>query len=179
MNICLIGYRATGKSTVGAELARRIGFSFVDTDQRIEHREQKTISEMFAEQGEPYFRDVEEAVVADELRNQNQVLSLGGGAVMREATRERLKNADIVIWLQADTAEIMRRLSQDPNTQQQRPGLTDLPAEAEVTHLLAVRTPIYEQCATITIATAGRTPGDIVDEIVSRMESPSSEGVSE
>ena len=160
-------------------MARRLGITLVDTDRQIEQREQRTVANIFADDGEAYFRDAEEAVVANCLQNDNQILSLGGGAVLRDATRERIKSTEAVVWLKADIDSILRRLSDDPNTQTTRPNLTDLPARTEVQQLLEIRTPIYESCATLAIETTDRTPAEIVDEIVTNLSLPSRGGTAE
>jgi shikimate kinase len=170
MVITLIGYRGTGKTTVGAELAGRLGWEFVDTDSLIEQRAGKSIAEIFAEEGEPRFRNLERSIVREQLARDRVVLSVGGGAVLDEANRQAIRQAGPAVWLQASTDMIVARITADPASDRQRPALSaqkDL--RDEVTLLLARREPLYDDTATIRIETDGRTPAAIVDEILAQL----------
>ena len=160
---------ALGKTTIGSELATRLNMPFVDTDKAIEMSTGRTISQIFEEGGESKFRDIEADVVAHELSVANGVISLGGGAILREETRMRLKDCDCVIWLQADVRTIAARLSADTATESQRPNLTTLPAEEEIRTILTQRTPLYSECASLEIDTESKSPTEVVDEILGRL----------
>ncbi|MGL4512706.1 MAG: shikimate kinase [Lacipirellulaceae bacterium] len=171
----LTGYRGTGKTTIARILAKKLSlstgeaWSAIDADDEIELVAGKSIASMFAEEGEPVFRDLEERVVADLCGGERVVVALGGGAVLREATRKRLAEAGPVVWLTAPAEELARRLAADAATALRRPSLTGLPPAEEVARVLAERTPVYAACATFAVATEGRSPELIADEVVARL----------
>ena len=169
MNIVLIGYRGTGKSIVARLLAERLGWAWVDADQCLQERAGRTIREIFDSGGEPLFRDLEEAVIGDLSERDGTVIAAGGGAVLREANREALRRRGKLVWLRADADTILRRLEHDVETAALRPNLTIDGGRAEIEQLLAVREPIYRECADLTVETAGREPGEVADEIVQRL----------
>lgn len=169
MNIALIGYRGTGKSTVARHLALRVGREWIDADVEVEWRAGKSIAAIFADDGEAAFRDLEASVLADLLDRDELVLAAGGGAVLREPTRRRLKARARVVWLRAEPATILDRTAADSTTAARRPGLTTLGGEREVIALLAERTPLYSQCADFDIHTDHQSPAEIAAEIHERL----------
>lgn len=169
MNVILIGYRGTGKSTVAQALGLALGWPWVDADVEIEWRAGKSIASIFADEGEPHFRDLEEQTLAELCRRDRHVVAAGGGAVLREANRLAMQAAGHIVWLRAPVETILERTGRDETTAGRRPNLTSLSGEAEVRNLLAERTPLYEACAELAIDTEGRSPGDIAAEIVERL----------
>lgn len=161
MILSLIGYRGTGKSTVGRLLAERIGWSCVDADERIEQAAGKSIQAIFAEGGEPAFRDWESRVVAELCQQDKTVLAWGGGAILRAENREWICAAGPVVWLRADVATIDQRVNFDPSTQSRRPNLTTAGGRQEIENILAQRTPLYQQCADFQVDTEGMTPLEV------------------
>jgi shikimate kinase len=151
MNLYLIGYRGSGKTTVAAELARLLGWKWLDADDEIERRAGKTIKEMFATTGEQSFRDLEVAVVADLAKRTSHVVALGGGAVLREESRPAIRGSGKVVWLQASPAVLFQRIGADASTAERRPNLTPGGGLAEVERLLTIRAPIYAACADLTV----------------------------
>lgn len=147
MVITLIGYRGSGKSTLAAPLASRLGWDWIDTDVEIEHRAGKTIATMFAEDGEPAFRQLEREVLADLLNKTNLIIAAGGGAILDEGTRERMRNAGLVVWLRASLETLVQRIFADPTTADRRPNLTATGGRAEVESVLKHREPLYRDCA--------------------------------
>ena len=99
MLLTLIGYRATGKTTLARLLAERLGWDWIDADVEIERRAGKSIARIFAEQGEPAFRDLEAQVIADLCRRDRLVLAAGGGAPLRPESRRAMREAGKVVWL--------------------------------------------------------------------------------
>jgi shikimate kinase len=172
--IFLIGPRGSGKSTVAQALAKRLGWEWCDADEVLESRHGTTIRAMFAAEGEVGFRDKEAAVLADLCGGARRVVvATGGGAVLREENRARLRQAGWVVYLTADVATLARRLRQDVTTAERRPALTSgtgPTAEEEITALLTVREPLYRASADCVVQTADRTPEQIVDEIVAVWE---------
>lgn len=164
--IFLIGYRGTGKSTVGRALAARLGYDVVDVDEAIEHRAGKSIAAIFADEGEMAFRDLESQVVIELCRRERTVVALGGGAVLREANREAIVAAGVVVWLTATIDSIAKRLASDGSTRSRRPNLTPDGGRKEIEALLAERTPVYRACATFEISTEEKSAETIANEIV-------------
>jgi shikimate kinase len=143
----LVGLPGSGKSTVGRLLARRLELDFADSDHLIEERIGCPIRDFFESQGEPAFRDAEEAVIADLANSFNGVLATGGGAVLREANRSRLRAAGRGVYLQSTPDELFRRLRHDKN----RPLLqVDDPLQ-RLRVLHAERDPLYRKTAHDTV----------------------------
>lgn len=169
MNIVLIGYRGTGKSSIARCLAERLGWPRCDADERIARRAGKPIAAIFAEDGEAAFRELESHVVGELAKLDQAVIALGGGAVMREENRRAVRERGKVVWLQADAQTIADRLSADANTATQRPQLTGLGGMDEIRELLALREPVYRELADCQIDTVGKTPSQVCDEILFRL----------
>jgi shikimate kinase len=164
-NLFLIGYRATGKSTVGELAARELGWSFVDADALLESRAGRSIREIFQAEGEAGFRRRESALLEELCRETEQVVATGGGVVLAAANRDLLARHGLCAWLEADAATIEARMQADPGTAERRPALT-IGGRAEIDSLLAQRQPLYEQCANARFPVAGRTPAEIARAIV-------------
>ena len=157
--VVLVGPPGAGKTTVGRLLAARRGVAFRDTDADIEAAAGKTIAEIFYDDGEAAFRELEQAAVARALAEHDGVLSLGGGAVLSAQTRELLRGHDVVL-LRVGLADAAKRvgLSRD------RPVLA-LNPRATLAALLAERLPLYREVAGREVDTDGRTPESVVDEL--------------
>ena len=158
----IVGPPGSGKSTVGQLLAARLGVSFRDTDADIVEAAGKPIPDIFVDDGEEHFRALERYAVAKALSGHDGVLGLGGGAVLAEESR-RLLAAHTVVYLTVDLGEAVSRVGLD---QGGRPLLAVNP-RATLRYLMEQRRPLYEEVATYTVDTSGRTPEDVVDEIVS------------
>jgi shikimate kinase len=167
--IFLIGYRGTGKTSVARELAGRLAYDWVDTDDRIEEVAGKTIAEIFADEGESRFREWEASVVAALSSKLRTVVALGGGAVMREGNRQAISAAGPVVWLTASVNTILERVAADSTTARRRPNLTTAGGRAEIESMLAVRTPYYRQCATLVVDTEGKNPAEVAEEIAANL----------
>jgi len=159
-NIILIGFMATGKTTVGSALRDRLGWNFADVDQEIVKREGKSIPEIFSQEGEPYFREIETQVLADLLGTDKQIVSTGGGAVLKETNRDLMKAGGFVVALTAPAEVLIERLSGDTN----RP-LVAGNAEERVHRLLKERMNAYD-FAHITIDTSVYNVKETVELIV-------------
>ncbi|MBK8462921.1 MAG: shikimate kinase [Nigerium sp.] len=157
--VALIGAPASGKTTVGGLLARRLKVDFVDVDAEIERRQGRRIREIFVADGEPAFRALEHDITL-ELLNGPGVVSLGGGAPMNPDIVEALAGLD-TFWLQVDLANAVGRVGADSS----RPLLHG-EVEATLAALIEKRTPFYRAAARHTVATSGRTPGEVVTEIL-------------
>jgi shikimate kinase len=162
--VVLIGPPGSGKTTVGRALAHLLGVEPHDTDQEIEVQQGRSISDIFLDDGEPRFRELERAEVQASLQSHPGVLSLGGGAVMDPTTAASL-TGPTVVFLDVGIADAARRVGFNHS----RPLLAMNP-RAQWKAMMDLRRPVYERLATITVLTTGRTPQDIAAEIVRRME---------
>jgi shikimate kinase len=157
--VVLVGPMGAGKTVVGRLLAARWGVAARDTDADIEAAEGRSISDIFVDSGEDYFRTRERAAVADALAGHDGVLALGGGAVLDPSTREALAG-HTVVFLRVGLADAVRRVGLGTS----RPLLLGN-VRARVKALLDERTPVYEAVATLSVDTDGRSPQDVADEI--------------
>jgi shikimate kinase len=165
--VTLVGYRGTGKSTVAAGLATRLGCGWQDADAVLEERRGCTIATLVRDRGEPAFRDAEAVILADLLASTSGILSTGGGVVLRPDNRRLLRELGRpVIWLTAPADVIRSRLAADPATRDRRPALTGRDPLAEIDDALTAREPLYRECADIAFDTAAAPAEAIVDRIV-------------
>jgi shikimate kinase len=150
-----------GKTTVGAELSRRLGWPLLDTDSEIESRSNMTIREIFDWLGEPHFRELEQQVIESEAVREKRILSLGGGAFMPERNRQLLLTACTVVYLAAPWSYLRPAVQRLKNT---RPLLrSSSPAELE--KLFNTRHPVYNQ-AHVRVSVPGRTPAEVATRIL-------------
>lgn len=163
--LVLVGYRGTGKTTVAPLVADLLGWNWFDMDQVIVEKAGRPVREIFEQQGEAAFRDIEERVLEDLLVCQNVVIAAGGGVVVRETNRHRLKEAPVV-WLKAAPETIERRIAADPATAENRPALTQLDPRKEIRELLQQREPLYAEIADLRVETDTRSPEQIARLIV-------------
>jgi len=159
--IVLVGMMGAGKSTIGRRLAARLGLPFLDADSEIEAAAGMSIPDIFEAHGEPQFRDGEARVIARLLESGPAVLATGGGAFMREETRNRVGAKAISIWLKADADIIMRRVRRRAD----RPLLQTPDPEATLGRLISEREPVYQR-ADLTIWSRDVPHEKIVDECV-------------
>jgi shikimate kinase len=162
--LALIGYRGTGKSTVGRLLARRLGRPFADADAALEARLGCTIAGLFATRGEPVFRDEEAATLRELTARPGLILATGGGVILRASNRELLRRFGLVVWLRADPGLIATRIRGAGLSI--RPALTAAGTLAEVAEVLAFREPLYRETADLEVATDGRSPEQVADAIL-------------
>lgn len=172
MHVYLIGYRGSGKSTIGRKLATRLGRPFVDTDDEVEQTSGRTIREIFASEGETIFRDLEQAAIARvSAATTPTVISLGGGAILREANCQCLKAHGAIVWLEASAENLSQRIAQDSSSGDRRPDLTSRGGYAEVVEVLREREPIYRTLAEKTTRSDLAKPEDVVEEIAAWVKS--------
>jgi len=162
--VILIGYRGSGKTTVGKILAERLGWPFLDADVILEVRAGKSIRAIFADEGEPTFRDLETKIVVEHCAGSQVVLATGGGVVMREENRQALKNG-FVVWLTASPAALWERIQADSSTAERRPPLAGGGIQ-EIERLLSVREPVYQSCADLTIPVESLSPEEAANAIL-------------
>ncbi|AWN26195.1 shikimate kinase [Streptomyces sp. NEAU-S7GS2] len=162
--VVLIGPPGAGKSTVGALLAERLGVGYRDTDADIVETAGRPIAEIFIDQGEPHFRDLERAAVRDALDGHRGVLALGGGAILDEGTRKLLTGLPVV-FLDVQLADAVKRVGLDAP----RPLLAVNPRK-QWRELMERRRPLYTEVARAVIATGERTPEQVAEAILDALE---------
>ena len=164
--VVLIGAPGSGKSSVGRQLAKLTNSEFVDTDALIEAAEGKKISDIFVENGEPYFREVEKKVVLDTLNSKDAVVSLGGGSILNQQVQEKLEPMkDKVIFLEVSISNAAPRVGFN----KERPLLVGNP-RAKWQTLMEERRPIYERLATTRISTDNKKPLQVAQEIAQALK---------
>jgi shikimate kinase len=167
--LALIGYRGTGKTTVGRLVADRLSRPFLDADVELEVRAGRPISAIFAEGGEAAFRDWEERTLAELfLGTPDAIVATGGGAVLRPPNRSRIRDFGFVIWLTAAPDVLASRLAADPAGLIARPPLTSAGTIAEITQMLESRAPLYRELSDVVIDTTDKNPQDVATCVVER-----------
>jgi shikimate kinase len=163
MNIVLIGYRGTGKSTVGRLLASRLGRQLVSTDAEIVKRAQRTVPEIIAQEGWEYFRDLESDICRELAGRDQLVIDTGGGAILRTQNIDALKKHGTLFWLTASVETIAKRIGSDT----QRPSLTGNKSFVdEIEEVLQERVPKYQAAADHVIATDHRSVTQLVETVL-------------
>jgi shikimate kinase len=163
MNLVLIGYRGTGKSTVARLLAETLRMEVVSLDQEIVRQAGRSINEIVAEHGWPHFRDLESAVTMRVCTRDNIIIDAGGGVILREENVQQLRRNGTLFWLRASVPTIVARIERGT----ERPALTaDKSFTEEVEEVLRVRTPLYEGAAHHRIDTDGCGPEQVAAEVV-------------
>lgn len=155
----------SGKSTVGRALARKIGYDFVDSDREIEARCGVDIPTIFEYEGEQGFREREERIIDELTLRSSIVLATGGGSILRQTNRERLRERGTVILLQVDIKEQLRRVSNDGN----RPLLQTENPEERLKSIMIEREPIYNAVAHLKISTDARRMHFVVSRILRQL----------
>ena len=161
----LIGYRGTGKTTVGRLVAASVGWEFVDADVVLEQNAGQTIKQIFDAEGETAFRDRETANLRTLSQRTNSVIATGGGIILREENRALLSRTGFIVWLKASVAELGKRIAADPVTSERRPNLT-VGGAVEIEELVRQREPIYRSCADLEIDTDRRSPEIVAQSIL-------------
>lgn len=165
--VTLVGYRGCGKTTVARLLSRRLGLPSIDADDVLETRAGQSIAAVIALRGEAAFRDLEAEVLAELLAGPPVVLATGGGVVLRQGNRTRLRSSGHpVIWLRAAADVIRSRLAADPTTLSRRPGLTGADPLAEVADALAARESLYSEVSDVAFDTSSEGPERVTARIV-------------
>lgn len=165
--ILVIGMMASGKSTVGAIVAERLGWGYVDSDEQIEQRTGRTVREIFEQDGETAFRAEEKAAMeAAVAGSEPLVVGVAGGAVLDLGTRTLLREEGTVVWLRAEPELLAERVK--AAGQDHRPLLADDP-DGTLRRLDAERRPIYEELADIVVDVEGRTAEELAEHIVQAM----------
>jgi shikimate kinase len=164
-NIALIGFMAVGKSAVGRNLAKRLGWRFVDLDRMIEKRAGLKVREIFESKGEPYFRELEKQTLAELLEQRDHVIATGGGVVMDDENLRLLKDKALIVCLTASTDAILARVGSGTK----RPLLRGPNRRERIEELLKLRAGNYAQ-AHVTVDTSNVTLDQVADQIVAAVD---------
>jgi shikimate kinase len=165
-SIALIGFMGAGKTAVGKVLAEKLGKEFVELDALIERKAGKTIPEIFQQDGEVAFRELEIAVTKEVSEKKNAVIACGGGVVLNQINIDRLREEFSIVYLTASPEVILNRTSSDRN---ERPLLNVTNRASEIRRLLRFRKPFYERAADITIDTSKLDVDSVAEQIIAKL----------
>ncbi|MBQ3514443.1 MAG: shikimate kinase [Lachnospiraceae bacterium] len=161
-NIILIGFMGAGKTAVGNRLSKKLGYEYIDTDQYIEEKEGMTISNIFAEKGEDYFRNLETSVIKElMLREKATIFSTGGGMPLRRENAELLKELGVVVYLKATPDTIYGRVKGDTK----RPLLQCDNPKQKIMDLLEIRNPKYEAACDYAVCVDNKDIQTVAQEV--------------
>jgi len=166
MNLVLIGYRGSGKSTVGRKLASRLKMKFVDIDDLIEDHQGVPISDIVKSHGWGHFRKLERSAIEEITKEDRIIIAPGGGAVLNSDNVNALRKNGLILWLKADKQTLLKRLHQDPGTNTRRPTLTGKGTSEELKEVMSVREPIYERVSEIQIDTSTLDVETVVEKVL-------------
>lgn len=169
-NIILIGYRCTGKTSVGKKLSGRLGLPFFDTDDLIIERAGMPISKIVEKGGWDLFRRKEKEAIEELSSMRESIIATGGGAFDDHENREALKRNGLFVWLAADVKTIMERMLADQDSPARRPSLSHNDIETETAMILKKREPTYRELADLTIDTSEKDIDPIADEICNSLK---------
>ncbi len=165
-NIFLIGFMGVGKSTVAGYMQRHYGMPLIEMDETLEKRENRTIPEIFAEKGEPYFRQAETDLLKEIQTSSNVIVSCGGGVAMRQENVDIMKQNGKVVLLTASPESILKRVKNNDN----RPLLKNRKTVEGIQELMEARRPFYEAAADITVETDTQSLYKICEEIMQKLQ---------
>lgn len=165
LNISIIGFMATGKTTIGKELSERLNLEFIDIDKLIEEKMKTTISEIFQTYGEDYFRQIEKETIEGLMKLKDTVISCGGGACLDSENILNIRKNSLVILLEADPETIVQRTENDET----RPLLKDRKGKEAIRKIMENRRDSYYKAADIIIDTNNKSTSSIIDEIIKKI----------
>ncbi len=166
-SIALIGFMGTGKTAVGRALAARLDRGFIELDTVIEEKAGKSIPEIFQQDGEIGFRELEIEVAKEVARQKNAVIACGGGIVLNKINIDRLRKECVIVYLTASPNTILKRTSDDKN---ERPLLSVSDRASQIKELLRFRQPFYERAADIKIDTTRLNIDSVVEQIIKKLK---------
>jgi shikimate kinase len=167
MNIVLIGFRGAGKTVVGKRLAEQLQRKFVDTDDLIEERSNRSINEIVKFHGWDYFRALEKRIIEEVASQDHLVIAPGGGVVLETENVIALKRNGLIIWLKAKWPVLQKRMERDPQTFSQRPTLTGKGTLEELEEVISYREPFYGRAAEIQLDTSTLDVETVLDTLLS------------
>jgi shikimate kinase len=167
-NIVLIGFMGSGKTTIGRRLSQALDMDFIDMDHEIEKQEDKTIKDIFQQDGETHFRNLETAFLKTRMGDTNIILSTGGGVILKEVNRELLSRLGIVVLLHAEIEHIINNIRGD-EARKNRPLLQEKDYIEKIKRLYKEREERYLHAADLIIKTSGRAVAELAEEIISKV----------
>ena len=165
-NVALIGFMGVGKTAVGKALAEKLNREFIELDALIEQKAGKSIPEIFQEDGEVAFRELEIEVTKEVSRNKNLVIACGGGLVLNKINIDRLRGESVIVYLTASPKTILKRVSGGG----ERPLLSVPDQTLQIKELLRFRQPFYQRAADIKIDTSKLDTNAVAEQIISRLK---------
>ncbi len=168
-NIYLIGYRCTGKTSVGKTLAKKLNRDFLDADEVLVSDMEMTVAEIVQRFGWDEFRNSETRILKKMSRMDGKIVATGGGVILRDENIETMRDSGSVIWLKAEVSTIAERMVADVKTGDQRPGLAEKGPVDEIGETLAVRTPMYSKAMDFSIETDRMNVQEICDRILEKL----------
>jgi len=169
MNIFLIGYRCTGKTSVGRSLAKSLGRPFLDADSELVKEQNLNISEIVRKQGWDAFREIESDIIKRVCALDDHVVATGGGAVLNDKNVKHMKRSGKLVWLKATPETIKKRILQDKNTEDFRPPLTSRGSFEEIHETLLNRNPFYEKAMNFDVDTDGIGIDEVCHAIIKKL----------
>jgi shikimate kinase len=166
-NIALIGFMGAGKTIVGEALAKKLNKEFVELDYLIEHKAGKSITEIFQQDGEIAFRELEIEVTKEVAKGKNLIIACGGGIVLNKINIDRLRNESRIVYLTASPRVILKRVLSNG---EERPLLETPDKAAEIQELLRFRKPFYERAADIKINTSKLDIDSVAEQIIGKLK---------
>jgi shikimate kinase len=166
-NVALIGFMGVGKTAVGQALAKKLNKKFVELDSLIEHKAWKSIPEIFQQDGEIAFREIEIEVTKEVAKGKNLIIACGGGVILNKINIDRLRNESRIVYLTASPRIILKRILNDG---EERPLLKTPNKAREIQELLKFRKPFYERAADIKINTSKLNIDSVVEQIISKLK---------
>jgi shikimate kinase len=170
MNLFIIGYRCTGKSTVAKVVSEKTGWTCVDADSELADQRGETVAQIVATGGWPLFRKLEKETLKKICSREGQVVATGGGVVLDEENIELMRKSGEVIWLRANAETIIERMQADEKTETLRPALTEQTLAEEIKQTLSERVPLYQKAMTWSVDTDGKEVMDVITEIISHLK---------
>jgi shikimate kinase len=175
MNLFMIGYRCTGKTTIGKSIAAAIDWPFVDADTLLVRECGKPIKEIVDTEGWEAFRRMERSTLKQICTKDRQIVATGGGVVLDKANIKAMKTSGMVIWLSATSETIQKRMLQDKNTGNFRPALTEKGHMQEIEDMLLKRKPYYESASDFSIQTDDEPVSEITQTIIEKLNESNSD----
>jgi shikimate kinase len=169
MNIVLIGYRCSGKTSVGSLLAAELGRELIDLDALLESRAGASIETLVTDRGWEFFRKLEHDLVAEVCRKDGLVIAPGGGVVIQQENVPLLKGNGWVVWLKGEARILRARMLKEEHAGKVRPSLTGSDAPAEIEEVLALRTPLYQQVADLVVDTTDLSVEEVAKAIMGKL----------
>jgi shikimate kinase len=170
LNLYLVGYRCTGKSSVGRIVSDALGWVFVDMDDELQAEEGRDVQQIVQDQGWEHFRKSETNLVQRLSRGSKQVIATGGGVVTKPGNVTLMHSSGKVVWLHASPKTIAQRMAADNNTGGQRPPLRGKDSVEEIEDILAERLPLYQQAMHFRVDTDGLSPEEVAELVLAWLE---------